>query len=56
MENELDWAARAFDMLLKQSVFANDRTRKHVLEFLMTAPDSVKARVTEFEAIKEIGE
>lgn len=58
MDNDeaAEWAAKAFDELLRQALFAPEKQQKHVLAFLMTAPDSVKARVAEFEATKQLGD
>lgn len=46
---ELDWAARAFSMLLHMALFQNPEGKKKILTFLMEAPDSIKARVTDFD-------
>lgn len=53
---ELDWAAKAFEKLLGMATFQSDKAQKHVLEFLLEAPDTIKARVAEFEAIDKIGD
>jgi hypothetical protein len=53
---ELDWAAKAFERLLHQATFSTPTLKKSVLEFLMEAPDTIKARVTEFEATEKIGD
>lgn len=46
---ELDWGARAFSMLLHLSLFQSTESKKKILAFLMEAPDSIKARVTDFD-------
>ena len=45
-----DWATEAFSIILGQSLFAaNESSKKKLLDFLMSAPDSIKARVVDFE-------
>ena len=43
-----EWATEAFSIILGQSVFANEASKKKLLDFLMTAPDSIKCRVADF--------
>lgn len=57
MENdELNWSAKAFSMLLQQSLGMPDNGKKKVLSLLMDAPDSIKARVTDFDVQQKAGD
>lgn len=57
MENdELNWSAKAFSMLLQQSLGMPDNGKKKVLSLLMDAPDSIKARVTDFDVQRKSGD
>lgn len=49
VQEEIDWGARAFSMILGVSMGMSDEGKKKALKLLLEAPDSIKARVTDFD-------